>query len=392
VARRVFTQDQDQEVARLYISGLSSIKLAKQFGVDKSSILGALKRQGVKRRRSKDEPTIQDRIVGMKDNARFLLAPSEAEQVYKIYQAGYSLPHISMAYGFGKNGRGISAALKRYGYKLRGGKALTEEQEQEVIRLYQEGTSGTPISERFGVVPSVIHRTLNRRNVGRRKHTTVYRYTVKEDIFSQIDNEASAYLLGFIYADGTVNNDKVLRIMISEADRGHLEKMNLLLGSDYPIYMATRNSGYKPESKAVALQINNPRLVRDLADCGLVVGREQFYKTQERIRKDVRNHFIRGYLDGDGCIRGSYNPSVTFVGQPDILAWIRAIFHEELNTNPNLSILKGKGMIHVINYVGINQATLICQWLYKDATVWLQRKRAKFEEWPKPQNKRRLKH
>lgn len=390
MTKRVFTQEQDQEVARLYLGGLSSIKLAKHYKVDKSSILGALKRQGVKRRRSNDEPTLQDRITGMKDDARILLAPSEAEQVYKIYQAGYTLNEISTAYRFGKNGRGIAASLKRYGYKLRGGKLTTKEQDKGIVKLYEEGLSGSQVAKQVGVPKYLVKERIRQSGISR-KHTIVYKYSVNEDAFSMINNEVSAYILGFIYADGTVSNDKVLRVSISEIDKGHLLKINSLLGSNYPIYTVVGKSGYKPGSKTVALQINNPKLAKDLIDCGLVVGRERFFETQEKIHRDVRHHFIRGYLDGDGCIRGSYNPSVTFVGQVDILAWIRVTFHEELNTNPNLSIPKGRG-IHSINYVGINQATLICEWLYKDATIWLQRKRAKFEGWPKPTGKRRVRY
>lgn len=387
--KRSFTREQDREVARLYDEGLSSIKIAKLLEVDKSTVLGALKRQGVKRRRSKDEPTTQDILTGMKDDSRILLTPSEAEQVYKIYQAGFSLNQISMSYRFGKNGRGISSSLKRYGYKLRGGKETNQEQDTEITKLYSEGLSGTQVSKLVNISDHIVRKRIKDSGIAR-KQTIVYRYSVNQNTFSQIDNEVSAYVLGFIYADGMVN-DKVLKIMLSDIDREHLEKINLLLGSNYPLYTTMRKSGYKTESPAISLQINSPQIVKDLVGCGVIAGREQFYKAQAKIHPDVRHHFIRGYLDGDGCIRGSYNPSVTFVGQEDILAWIKQVFYEELNTNPGLKTIRGKGTC-VINYVGINQATLICEWLYKNATIWLQRKRAKFEGWPKPQGRRRLKH
>lgn len=390
--KRIFAIEQDKEVAELYRQGMSSIKLARQYGVDKSTILGALKRQGVRRRGGKEEPSQKDIIAGMKKFGNRLLTPSEIDQAYKIYSVGgFSLNAISQAYSFGKTGRGLSAAFKRQGYKVRGGKVLTKKQEDKAIELYKRGLSSTQVADKMKVSVHVVANTLNRRmDVDTRNHTSVYKYTVNEDMFSKIDNEKSAYLLGFIYADGAVYN-KLLRIMISETDTAYLQKLKTLLGSNYPLYPTKRSGGYKTDSSAILLQVNSEKLTSDLRSCGIVPGRNQFHKAQAAIHSEVMRHFIRGYLDGDGCIRGAYNPSVTFVGQVDILEWIREVFHQELNTNPNLKIAKGKG-IHTINYCGINQATLICQWLYKDATIWMQRKRDKFDSWPKPRNERRFRY
>lgn len=379
MTKRVFTREQDQEVARLYGEGLSSIKLAEHFGVNKSSILGALKRQGVRRRRSKEKPTTQDVVIGMKDDSRILLTPSEAEQVYKIYQAGFSLNQISMAYGFGKNGRGVSASLKRYGHKLRGGKALTKEQESEAIKLYQEGLSSTQVSEQLELSDHLIKRAIGRSGLAR-KRTIVYKHTLNYDIFDTIDTEQKAYWLGFIYAEGSVTNDKLFSIGISIKDLCHLEKLKEFLGATQKIsYRDTQSFGGKI-TKTVCLQINRSHMALALQKLGIIKGRGEAWRIGRFVPDSLHRHFIRGFLDGDGCLRTK--PSVTFIGQRDILEWIIEVFHKNLGTNAALAVSKTKSeKVFTINYTGINQCMTITLWLYKDATIWLERKKERVGVW-----------
>jgi DNA invertase Pin-like site-specific DNA recombinase len=382
MTRRVFTLEQDKEVARLYQSGLSSIKIAKLYGIDKSSVLNALNRQGIKRRRGTIEPTSHDVIAGMKEFSTKLLTPSEADQVYKIYDVGgFSLNQISLAYGFGKHGRGLSRALKEQGYELRGGKALTEEQEQEAIELYNDGSSAGQIAKRFDVSESAIFRILNgSTDVEMRKHTPTYQYKFNRHAFDKIDNEQAAYWLGFLYADGTLYQKNEVIVSLSPIDTEQVKKFRDFMQSNHRIYETTR-TGFNKQGKVVNIRIKNYHLGAMLHEKGIVKNRTAFQKTLQSIKPGLERHFIRGYLDGDGCIRGAYNPSVTFVGQKDILRWIRSTFYENLATNPNLRITKGKN-IYSIGYTGINQARKIVDWLYKDATVWMERKRAKVDTWP----------
>jgi len=382
MVKRVFTPEQDKEVARLYVDeGLSTIKIAKRYGVDKGSVTNALNRQGIKRRRGTVEPTRQDVITGMKQFGNWLLTPSEVEQVYKIYSVGgFSLNQISIAYGFGKSGRGLSAALKRQGYKLRGGKQLTSEQEDEAIKLYQEGMSARQAGEKFGVTAGIVLDALNRRNDAKtRKTTRAYKYQFNPHAFDAIDNEQAAYWLGFLYADGLTYRGKVTVIHISLRDIDHIRRFKDFMQSDHRIY-ETEQMGFGIKSKKAIIMITHPHLAQSLSSKGIVKDRTNLAGMLQTLPPGLERHFIRGYLDGDGCIRGAYNPSVTFTGQHDLLEWIRATFYENLGTNPDLGIMNGKGICS-INYCGIRQAKAIINWLYEDATVWMPRKREKAEQW-----------
>ena len=54
-------------------------------------------------------------------------------------------------------------------------------------------------------------------------------YNVNPLVFQKIDNEESAYWLGFIYADGCMCDGSRIQIMLKGSDYQHLEKMKIFL-------------------------------------------------------------------------------------------------------------------------------------------------------------------
>ena len=91
----------------------------------------------------------------------------------------------------------------------------------------------------------------------------------------------------------------------------------------------------------------------------------------------LMRHFIRGYFDGDGCIglskRGWKSTSVSIVGNEEFLNGMKSIIQKELNINMNLYKEKNR-RIHSLQKSGIFNVYAILNYLYKDATIYLQRK------------------
>ena len=81
-----------------------------------------------------------------------------------------------------------------------------ENQEQEIIRLYQNGNSLVDICNIFNIsAPDTIRRVLKRNNIpviGFRS-----KYPVNEDYFEDINTKEKAYWLGVLYADGAINKN-----------------------------------------------------------------------------------------------------------------------------------------------------------------------------------------
>ena len=106
------------------------------------------------------------------------------------------------------------------------------------------------------------------------------------------------------------------------------------------------------------------------------------------ISKKLQNHFIRGVFDGDGCIslrtdkrdnkqRGQFNicsGSYDFIKE----------YYDKLVIFANLGgknkIRCPKGTYYVVDWGGLSDIENIYDFLYKDANVFLKRKKETFDK------------
>lgn len=126
--------------------------------------------------------------------------------------------------------------------------------------------------------------------------------------FDQIDTEYKAYILGLIYADGTID-DKVkgnrewrLIISLQEEDGFILNKLikdttSRKVRIDNP--PSTQKKNWK--KRAVAY-IGNTYMCESLIKLGCVPRKSQVGMKFPNIPDHLIHHFIRGFFDGDGCV------------------------------------------------------------------------------------------
>ena len=127
------------------------------------------------------------------------------------------------------------------------------------------------------------------------------KHTVNESFFEDL-NEKSAYLLGYIYADGNIawNTKKgyySMTITAAEKDKEHLEKLRLLISSTKPLLYSTKTKSYR-------LIVNSKKLCKKLMEYGLTPKKSLTIEFPN-IPSEQFKHFLRGVIDGDGCV--SYN-------------------------------------------------------------------------------------
>ena len=132
------------------------------------------------------------------------------------------------------------------------------------------------------------------------RKTTVRKKKFKcnENFFEVIDTEEKAYWLGFLYADGCVQqkgNYYTTKIDLATIDRNHIEKFKKSLDSNHNI------NDYKDHSKIV---IGSKKMFNDLNNKGCVPKKTLIleFPTIEQVPEHLVHHFIRGYFDGDGTI------------------------------------------------------------------------------------------
>lgn len=190
-------------------------------------------------------------------------------------------------------------------------------------------------------------------------------------------SEEMAYILGFIAADGNINKLKYkLGIKLSIKDEQHLIKIRNILAPKQPLryYINKKNKKY------VSLEISSKYMCSSLIKLGIVPKKSlilKFPTVPEQFIKD----FIRGDFDGDGCISKDSNSGywqMNFLGTYDLLTSISQHINKNTNSGHRLPRLL-KSNIHIIKYAMYDSIKL-CNYMYKDATIYLDRKYEKFQQ------------
>lgn len=217
------------------------------------------------------------------------------------------------------------------------------------------------------------------------------KYTLDDSYFEKIDTERKAYWLGFLYADGCVVYNKINKaviLMLHIDDKYIIEEFNSDLKSDRNIVITS--TGY------ARLAIGNKKLAQDLINLGCVPRKSLILKfpTEDIVPTELINHFIRGYMDGDGCIsvykkmrKNRKTPintcEIKFIGTYDMLYGIKKYF----KSDKNVLINKHSPKSCQISFTGKKYREIVDS-LYNDATVYLTRKKAKWDKYVSYLNKR----
>ena len=109
-----------------------------------------------------------------------------------------------------------------------------------------------------------------------------------------------AYILGFIYADGSLEDAPYIRakyLRVTNTDLDRIQTIKRILKSDHKIVTEEKGGNYKPRH---LLRIGSHKLYDRLVKIGVTPR-----KSLVMIFPDVPNayfgSFVRGYFDGDGC-------------------------------------------------------------------------------------------
>lgn len=144
---------------------------------------------------------------------------------------------------------------------------------------------------------------------GRRK------YTLDIDAFIQ-DSHEKYYWLGLIATDGNVAKSEArIRIELKDDDEEILINLLKFCKSNSPITYRTNNN----KCKCACATINSAKLKRYLAEYNIVPNKTKTFTIPlDKIPQEYIWDFVRGMMDGDGCItllnHQKYNPyGISFV-------------------------------------------------------------------------------
>lgn len=225
-------------------------------------------------------------------------------------------------------------------------------------------------------------------------------HELNEKYFDVIDCENKAYWLGFLWADGYISKrtrgkynrlEYDLKLSVSETDYAHLIKFAQDLSSNYSIHFyKVGNQGFNTSKKEARLFITNKYMVSHLYEnLGIIPNRYNPNDLIKNIPEQYHKAFIRGVFDGDGSFsfylnKGKYKKmNVAFGGSEELLRFIETHLNDNLlhnNVKHKLSRrhINGDGSWRTLVYAGCSQGMSIINYLYKDSTVYLDRKYEKY--------------
>jgi hypothetical protein len=260
------------------------------------------------------------------------------------------------------------------------------------------------IAREYGVKPLRVQRYAKK--VGF-EYTPFGRGKCNDDFFS-VDTMEAFYVAGFIAGDGNLSSvrlkdphikhrtddgGKSISIKLASKDRNFVSKIRDILGIENPIFddVSTEHllpdSRYKSASYGSSIYCTSPQMFDDLARFNITPNKSLTLEFPEWMKSHpLRHHFIRGYYDADGCWSFRYNKDknkqdtkdrqirCSVRGTKNFLTDIRSILETDLTIRKKTGDIPLSGGIHKLEYAGNQITKKISDYLYKDATLYLERK------------------
>lgn len=297
-----------------------------------------------------------------------------------LYNNGFSTLDISKKYQEICSINTIRRHLKKNGVVLRGN-FVTAEQIENVCKLYSGGLSEETVGNIVGLCRATVRKILRKNQIViRTQKETSKKYDVDEDYFTEINTQNKAYILGFFYADGNVGlNNNVVQIALQARDKHILDEMNKQFGGNRPLVFDERSKKYNNHQDIYMLTLKNNKIHDDLIRYGVKPQKTHSITYPEFLSDDLHRHFLRGVMDGDGCIHGTEKSrkirAVDICGTQMFCEKAKEVIENSLGIHCSL-ISTNKACPNTKKLVisGIHQATKFLNWIYEDAEMYLIRK------------------
>ena len=264
-------------------------------------------------------------------------------------------------------------------------KVISDQEVEAIYKMYKDGTKVSDIAKDFGVTNSTIYTRLNRRYgpLGKERAVNKRKYTVDESFFEIIDTQEKAYIMGWFYSDGSNSvSPNIAKIDVAEDSVDILIKIREVIGSNARIIpMKNSANSYAGENAQMLyrLGIYNKKVSKQIAALG-ICGNVTYTRTwPEWLSEDLEPHFIRGLIDGDGCISigkkkgftiSYYGTKMMCEGFSKVLSKIGVDHRHKIDKNGH----------HSIRIMKQAECVKFADYIYNDATIYLNRKHDKYLE------------
>lgn len=271
---------------------------------------------------------------------------------------------------------------------------MSENNKEKLEELFKAGWSYHDIAKKLNVsIQTIIY---NIKKIFPYKTPGTKKW-VNDTYFDNIDTEEKAYLLGFFVADGCVreevdkryDNVKTTRMALVNSidDQEIINKFHELICPHHELQYFHNKKGAKNRKPQISIQWTSYHMSDILINKYKIIPRKtydaNFIFPFETISKELRRHFIRGFMDGDGSINWT---ELKFVFTSESFA--KQIINEFRDLFVNISdpnchdfsyTLHKEGEESCPYYkvfipMGHGRKQYIMDYLYRDSTIYLDRK------------------
>lgn len=273
--------------------------------------------------------------------------------------------------------------------------------QEKVIKLLKKGFAPSEVAKKLNrplsSVSSVIQ--YNKDKIGKYKKLNIN--NCNHNYFDVVDSELKAYLLGFFIADGFLDSkSNRFGITIQKNDESIIKLFNKNICPENNIVYRNRKTEFINRKIQCDLRWSSKNMKSVFVDTYHILPN----KTQDinfsfpfyKIDNIYIRHFIRGFIDGDGCFEQN-NSTFTITLVSSSKYFLHQIGKYFLNIVPEmeLNIKEKKGK--TINYFTLRfnmfrknkpeKVLKIYKYLYEDSNFYLNRKKEKIESYLKYRDK-----
>lgn len=308
------------------------------------------------------------------------LTQEQVDEMLGLYKSGnYKVSDLAEKYHISIST--FHAYKKRNGIQNLLCPVKTDEEIHHIIDLYLQGYNKNEIEKMTKINKITITKILKNNNIQQRWKDAYRTYHINQNYFDEIDTQNKAYVLGFLYADGNVCSTKnMITLSLHYKDREILEKIRVdmeyeksLVLRDFEKYKVKYG---KNTENQYALIIHSLHIKQSLSKWGVVPRKTHILTFPNFLREDLYKHFIRGVLDGDGCIHkrsDKYNgwSNVDICGTKEFCNGLKDYIEKTLSIH--CSVIDS-GTTYRATIGGTYKAEKFLDWLYADAELYMDRK------------------
>jgi hypothetical protein len=226
-----------------------------------------------------------------------------------------------------------------------------------ILSEYYNGSSYHELSKKYGIDRNTLSLLFTSGGVEK----------VDDSFFSKIDTPEKAWLLGVLAADGCVKRKN--RIALSQSG---YSGYRLIVYVKKLLNLRNKITNYKPKNgnEVYAISVVSDKLTNDLKKYNIVPKKSLSYEFPSEIPSQYLKDFVRGYVEGDGCIcfykrkNGYRGLTVSMVGTEPFIKKMATM----LPISPSIYPLK-TSPVWILSCHG-EKSILLCEWMFSSETLY----------------------